>query len=120
MMVLVDTSVWIDHFRSADQKLSELLVDNLVLGHPMVTGELACGSLRQRDEILPLLKLLPQAGSVEFEEMLEFIENRRLYAVGLGWVDAMLLASALTSNAQIWTKDKNLIRAAKSLKINFH
>lgn len=120
MMVLVDTSVWIDHFRSADQKLSELLVDNLVLGHPMVTGELACGSLRQRDEILPLLKLIPQAASLEFEEILEFVEKRRLYAAGLGWIDAALLACTLASHAKLWTKDKSLKRAAKSLEIDFN
>lgn len=119
MMVLVDSSVWIDHFRTADTKLSGLLLENLALSHPMVIGELACGSLRQRDEILPLMRILPQAMSPDFDEVLEFVDRKGLFAQGLGWVDVNLLASALVSGASLWTKDKSLLRAAKSLKIDF-
>jgi predicted nucleic acid-binding protein len=118
-MILVDTSVWIDHFRRTDARLVDLLRENRVILHPMVIGELACGSLRQRNEILPLLQLLPLTESPTQDEVLYFIENRRLFGQGVGWVDINLLASCLLSGAALWTKDKSLRKIAQILDLNY-
>ena len=117
-MILVDTSVWIDHFRRDSDRLRDLLHDEQVLTHPFVIGELACGNLRNREEILSLLGALPRAESAEADEVLRLIEVRKLHGKGLGWVDAHLLASTLLSGCTIWTLDKAMGDAAARLKVS--
>jgi predicted nucleic acid-binding protein len=114
-VILVDTSVWIDHFRSGNDELSEILTAGLVLGHPCVTGELGCGRLRNREEILRLLGELPQGVVGEQGELLALIEEHGLHGSGLGWVDVHLLASARLSSSSLWTLDKTLKSAAGKL-----
>ena len=108
MHVLVDTSVWIDHFRKKNATLVSLLEQNLVLMHSAVLGELACGNLKKRTEILEYLNLLPFSKEVSTEEALEMVERRHLYGKGLSWIDINLLASSIVSNAHLWTNDKIL------------
>jgi predicted nucleic acid-binding protein len=116
-MILVDTSVWIQHFRVGSERLKALLLDGQVLCHPFVVGELACGTLQKRTEILTMLKALPEAQLVEQEEVLSFLDARRLYGRGIGWVDAHLLASTLVTGCGLWTLDKPLRRAAGGLNV---
>ncbi len=116
-MVLVDTSIWVSHFRKGDPHLQELLVDEQVLCHPFILGELACGGLKNRKEIISLLKALPGAITAETDEILEFIEHQKLIGVGIGLVDVHLLASALLTKALLWTSDRNLRPAAARLNI---
>ena len=116
-MILVDTSVWIDHLRVGSERLKALLLDEQVLCHPFVVGELACGTLHRRSEILSMLKALPEAQLLEHEEVLSFLEARRLYGGGIGWVDAHLLASTLLTGCTLWTLDKPLRRAAAALNL---
>ena len=118
-MVLVDTSVWVKHLRDGEPVLEDLLEDAQVLCHPFVVGELACGNLKNRTEILALLQALPMAVSAEHGEVLRFIENHRLMAKGLGFIDMHLLASALLSGLQLWTLDKKLQQAALKLGLAF-
>lgn len=114
-MILVDTSVWIEHLRVGSERLKALLYDEQVLCHPFVIGELACGTLRNRQEILAMLSALPSARVAEHDEVLRFLEARRLCGHSLGWVDASLLASTLLSKCTFWTLDKPLQRAAAAL-----
>jgi predicted nucleic acid-binding protein len=107
-MVLVDTSVWIAHFRERQPVLVDLLRDGLILAHPFVTGELACGNLRKRASLLADLAALPTAAPVSDAEVMRLIESRRLWGRGLGWVDAHLLASAQISHCRFWTLDNRL------------
>jgi predicted nucleic acid-binding protein len=116
-MILVDTSVWIDHLRAGSERLKALLLDEQVLCHPFVVGELACGRLHRRMEILSMLKALPKARLLEHEEVLRFLEARRLYGRGIGWVDAHLLASTLLTRCSLWTLDKPLRKAAAALNV---
>jgi predicted nucleic acid-binding protein len=116
-MILVDTSVWIAHLRAGNDRLRALLFDEQVLCHPFVVGELACGTLQKRDEILTMLKALPEAQLLEHEEVLSFLDARRLYGRGIGWVDAHLLASTLLTRCTLWTFDKPLRRAAAALNV---
>lgn len=116
-MILVDTSVWIEHLRVRNDRLSSLLYDEQVLCHPFILGELACGTLRDRREILGLLRALPKLSLVDNEEVLNMLEQRRLFGRGLGWVDAHLLASVLLSDTTLWTLDKPLHRAASALNV---
>jgi len=116
-MILVDTSVWIDHLRKGDSELASLLNEGVVLCHPYVIGELACGNLKNRDEILSLLAALPAPPVASHEEGLRLVADRKLAGKGLGWIDVNLLASALLSKCTLWTKDKALGAAASSLKI---
>jgi predicted nucleic acid-binding protein len=116
-MILVDTSVWVEHFRAGSDRLRGLLLDEQVLCHPFVVGELACGTLRKRVDILSMLKALPEAHLLEHEEVMGFIEAQRLYGRGIGWVDAHLLASTLLTRCAIWTFDKPLRRAAAALNV---
>ena len=105
-MILVDTSVWIEHFRKGNRRLKSLLYENEVLIHPFIIGEIACGSLENRTEILNLLGALPEARLADHHEVLNLIESKHIYGRGIGWVDAHLLASALLSNSKLWTLDK--------------
>ena len=118
-MVLVDTSVWIDYFRKTNPILVDLLRENRVITHQMIIGELACGSLHQRSEILPLLQLLPLTEAASQEEALHLIEKQKLFGLGVGWVDVNLLASCMLSRSTLWTKDKNLLKIASTLGIRF-
>ena len=115
-MILVDTTVWIDHFRDGDPRLAHLLERGESLAHPWVIGELALGQLRARAEILRLLAQLPQATVATAAELLGFIERHELFGLGIGYVDAQLLASTLlTRDAQLWTRDRRLRAAAERL-----
>jgi len=114
MRVLVDTSIWIDHLQQGDPALRELLEQNLVVVHPFVLGELACGQMRNRAEILNLLSDLPVATRAEDAEVLEFISRQRLYGKGLALVDIHLLASCCIDSLPLWTRDKRLMAAGKS------
>lgn len=116
-MVLVDTSVWIDHLARGNRRLVELLNEGSVVCHPFVIGELSCGRLRNRQEILSLLAALPQARVAEHDELLRLIDRHRLYERGLGWVDIHLLGAALLSSCTLWTLDKALDRGAIVLRI---
>ena len=108
-MILVDTSVWIDHLRRGDLELTVALDAGDVLTHPFVIGELACGNLSSRDAILGLLRALPAAQMATGDEVLDFIERRNLMGRGIGYVDVHLLASiALTRGARLLTRDKRL------------
>ncbi len=115
-MILVDTSIWIDHFRDKESKLAELLLSTDVLIHPFVIGELACGNIKNRQETLRLLDNLPKVISATNQEVLYFIEKNNLMGRGIGYIDAHLLAStALTNNVRIWTRDKRLKALSISL-----
>jgi predicted nucleic acid-binding protein len=117
-MILVDTSVWIDHLRASDSRLRSLLLSSKALGHPWVVGEIALGHLSRRDEILGLLKNLPQATLATHDEVMSLLEGRRLFELGIGYVDAHLLtATLLTSGATLWTRDRRLLAAAEQLGI---
>jgi len=111
-MVLVDTSVWIDHFRRKNSGLFDLLEEGAVLCHPFVLGELACGNLQNRNEVLDLLQALPMAPLAQRDEVFHLLQEQRLYGQGLGWVDAHLLASAKLMGCPLWTRDKTLAKAA--------
>lgn len=113
--MLVDTSVWIDHFRSRNAQLSELLEAGQVWIHPFVIGELACGSLLQRRKILMLLSALPGVPAAGHDEVMDFIETRALFSKGLGWIDMHLLRSAQIVQLPFWTLDKRLAAAAQEL-----
>jgi hypothetical protein len=115
-MILVDTSIWIGHFRTGDERLQSLLHDGSVLTHPFVIGELALGRLPERHSLLADLHALPRAIVAGDAEVLAFIEFNRLAGLGVGYVDAHLLASArLTAEASIWTGDKRLAMVADRL-----
>jgi predicted nucleic acid-binding protein len=114
-MVLVDTSVWVEHFRGRVSRFQELLDRGDVMAHPFIIGELACGQLANRHEILELLQELPQAESAAHGEVLQLIDRYKLMGCGLGYVDVHLLASALLSSCRIWTRDSGLIKAASRL-----
>ena len=116
-MVLADTSIWITHFRKGDARLQSLLVDIEVACHPFVIGELSCGNLRNRSEILTLLNALPSAKVASQEEFLVFVEQNKLMGSGLGFVDVHLLASAILAGAALWTKDKTLAAHAQRLGV---
>lgn len=118
-MVLVDTSVWVSHFRNGNSVLEVLLQDGEVVCHPFIIGELACGRIKNRSEILSLLQSLPTAEVVDHRESLKFIESNRLMAIGLGFIDVHLLAAALLTGVPLWTFDKRLDRASSKLKINY-
>ena len=107
-MILVDTSIWVDHLRRGSHELASLLQRVEVATHPFVIGELSCGNLKNRKAILELLAELPRVTLAEHEEVLELVESRELMGNGIGWMDAHLLASALLSGTPIWTADKKL------------
>lgn len=116
-MILVDTSVWIDHFRHGSSRLRTLLNDGLVLCHPFVIGELACGNLKNRHAILNLLDTLPESRFAEHFEVVHLVDAHRLYGCGLGWIDMHLLASAVLTECGLWSLDKQLGHVAASLEI---
>ena len=118
-MILVDTSVWIDHLLKSTNHLQYLLLEGEVVCHPFIIGELSCGNLKNRQEIIELLQALPPVPQIEFEEYLFFIEKRKLFGRGIGFVDIHLLASAQLGNTKLWTLDKKLKLSAIDLGINY-
>jgi predicted nucleic acid-binding protein len=119
-MILVDTSIWVDHFRGGNVSLVGLLNATQVLTHPFVIGELACGNLRQRNEVLSLLQDLPSSTVASDDEVLFFIERHVLAGRGIGYVDAHLLAAtALHGATRLWTRDKRLRAIADELELAF-
>lgn len=118
-MILLDTSVWVDHLRQGDPELAALLVKGQVLAHPHVIGELALGHLRQRDIILSALANLPKATPATDAEVLLFAERHSLAGRGIGWVDAHLLAATrLTPGARFWTRDRRLAAIAQEMSLS--
>jgi len=117
-MILVDTSIWIDHLRDNDKGLIDLLNNCQVLIHPFVLGELVCGNLANRDELLGLLKDLPWSAVASDDEVLVFIEKQTIKGNGIGYIDACLLAAvALEGSARLWTRDKRLHAVAADLSL---
>ncbi len=117
-MILVDTSVWIDHLRQSEKRLLHILENRAVLTHPLVIEEIACGHLRDRVEITSLLHSLPLAPVATHAEVLSMISHKTLYGVGLGAIDVHIIASAMLAKAMIWSRDKALSREAGRLGIN--
>ena len=115
--VLVDTSVWVDHFHRREPLLHDLLSSGQVATHPFIIGELACGHMSNRTEILKLLSELPVVTAATNEEVMHLIDKHRLGGKGIGWIDAHLLASALLSHTPLWTRDRKLAAIAKTLGI---
>ena len=113
--MLVDTSVWIDHLRRSNHHLEFLLEEGRIETHPFVLGELACGSLRRREEVLRLMEALPAAPVATHDEVMTFIDRHGLHGSGLGWVDVHLLASARLSRQSLWSADRRLRDAARRL-----
>lgn len=116
-MVLADTSVWVDHLRQGDAILAALLEAGEISCHPFVAGELACGALRNRSEVLRLLLALPALPKLDDAEALAFIDRHRLMGTGLGLIDVHLLASCLLAGTTVWTRDATLSRAAEKLGV---
>ncbi len=117
-MILVDTSIWIDHLRSHDTRLANLLTQNSVLCHTFVRGELALGHLKQRDTILSAMDNLPQAVVAYPNEINYFIETHALFGLGIGLIDVHLLASTqLSGNTRLWTRDKRLLAVAMRMNL---
>ena len=118
-MVIVDTSIWITHLRQGSGHLEELLLDGKVVCHPFIIGELACGNIKNRNEFMSLIQSLPMAPTVTLDELLYFIERNKLMGIGIGFVDAHLMASAQLSRIPLWTSDKRLKPAAIKLKVSY-
>jgi predicted nucleic acid-binding protein len=117
-VILVDTSVWVQHLRTGSAHLQALLQEGQALCHPFVVGELACGNLRGRGELLGLLMALPEARLAEHQEVLHLLDSAHLYGRGLGWIDLHLLVSSLLSGCTLWTLDRPLQRAAAALNVS--
>jgi predicted nucleic acid-binding protein len=118
-LILADTSIWIDHFRSRDKELEKALNRGQIVIHSCVTAELALGSLRDRTSTLAMLDLLPHVGAVQVAELRHMIEARRLYSLGIGLTDAHLIASVfVNSPTLLWTRDKQLRKVAESFGIH--
>jgi len=116
-VILVDTSVWVDHLKRGDDTLAALLRRGEVLSHPFVIGELACGGLHSRGELLALLEALPAAPTVRHREVLAFLDAHHLAGSGIGWVDVHLVASTVLARAALWTRDATLARVARRLDV---
>jgi predicted nucleic acid-binding protein len=117
-VILVDTSVWVDHFRRANPVLAGLLDNDDVLTHPLIIGELAVGNLNPRTAVLHALQHLPQAHCAYDQEVLRLIEQDRLFGLGIGYIDAHLLASVrLTPGTSLWTHDKRLAGIAERFSL---
>ena len=119
MLTLIDTSVWIDHFRANSPALRQLLEEDQVACHPLVIGELACGNLKHRSKVLESLTVLPTTPTIEYEELLTFIETHKLFRQGLGWIDVHLLASTIFQQLTLWTLDQPVRHAARKLRCSF-
>jgi len=118
-MVLVDTSVWVEHLRHGHGELASLLLQGDVVSHRFVIGELACGFIRNRNEVFSLLRKLPIAIEAEHDEVMDFLKGNQLMGKGLGWIDVHLMASAFLSETPLWTLDAKLRREASRLGIAY-
>ena len=118
-MVIVDTSIWVVHLRQGNRQLEKLLMEAEVMCHPFIIGELACGSLKNRNEIISLLQSHPMAPTIEFDELLFFIDLNNLMGKGVGFVDVHLLASCQLTGVPLWTTDKRLKSTADHLELTF-
>ncbi|MCK2089374.1 type II toxin-antitoxin system VapC family toxin [Thauera aromatica] len=119
-MILVDTSIWIDHLRGSDQHLSVLLAEGRVVMHPHVLGEVALGSLKNRAAVLGAMSDLPQTVVATDDEVLRFIEAQGLFGLGIGYMDAHLLAAVmLTPGTRLWTRDRRLSAASARLGLTY-
>ena len=116
-MVLVDTSIWIEHLRSGSLTLAALLNKALIVTHPFIVGELACGNLKHRKKFMSLLSELPSAVTASHDEVLELIDAHKLMGQGIGWIDANLLASSLLSGTPLWSGDRRLRSIAAVLGV---
>ncbi|MBW2144601.1 MAG: type II toxin-antitoxin system VapC family toxin [Deltaproteobacteria bacterium] len=119
-MILVDTSIWVAHLRQGSRQLEKLLMDAEVMCHPFIIGELACGNLQNRNEIISLLQSLPITLTIEFDEFLFFMDRNQLMGKGVAFVDVHLLASAQLTGVPLWTADKRLKSAADQLELSFN
>jgi hypothetical protein len=118
-MILVDTSLWIEHFRHINSPIIHLLESNTLCIHAWIIGELACGNLKNREKILILLNGLPRLPIAEEEEVLNFIEYHQLMGRGIGYIDAHLLTASALNTVQLWTLDKRLNLVAEKLHLNY-
>lgn len=118
-MVLVDTSVWVAHLQKGIGGLEARLNEGDVVCHPFIVGELACGNLKNRAEILSLLQTLPMAIHAAHEEVMHLIENYGLMGKGLGYIDMHLLASAMLTKVRVWTLDKKLSTVSSKLRLEY-
>ena len=119
-MVIVDTSIWVNHLRKGSPHLEELLLNAKAVCHPFIIGELACGNIKNRNEFLSLIETLPMAPTIDPDEFLYFIEKNRLMGKGVGFVDIHLLASACLSEIPLWTSDKKLKSVSIELNIAYN
>lgn len=119
LMILVDTSVWIDHFRAENRLLSRLLLQGAVVIHEFIIGELAIGNFKNRIEILSLLDSIPKLSKLTHDEFLYFLEQNSFYSKGVGFVDIHLLGSTKLAGVKIWTLDKRLLKLATNQKLYF-
>jgi predicted nucleic acid-binding protein len=119
-MVLVDTSVWVLHLREGNAELEKLLIESQVMCHPYIIGEIACGNIKNRTEILTLLQQLPLVTPAKHTEVMGFIENKRLMGKGLGYIDIHLCVSAKLTGIPLWTLDKRLNATNQELGIIFN
>lgn len=118
LMYLVDSSIWIDHFRKSNPRLVQTLTDQLVMCHPYILGELALGSLKDRQTVVSMLQALPQVAKANDNEVLRLIETQGLFSRGLGLIDAHLIASALIEgDVKIWTGDKRLAAISDEMNL---
>lgn len=118
-MILVDTSVWVNHFRRSDAELARMLVEEEVAVHPFVIGEIAAGNLKHRTEVLDSFALLPRVAVVEENEVHHLLDSRRLWGAGLGWVDLHILAAAKLSGCRIHTADRAMNEIAVRLDVAY-
>ena len=118
-MVLVDTSIWVAHLRQGNAQLEALLNEGTVVCHPFIIGELACGIMKNRVQIISLLQSLPMAETAEHREVLQFIEHNRLAGKGLGYIDVHLLSSAILTGVPLWTLDRKLQQSSTKLRIDY-
>ena len=118
-MVLADTSVWVSHLRWGNALLETLLLEEMVVCHLFIIGELACGNLKNRKEVISLLQALPTVNLPDHHEALEFIESKRLMGLGIGYVDVHLLAAAVLNKVSLWTIDKQLRGVATRLNVQY-
>jgi predicted nucleic acid-binding protein len=116
-VILVDTSIWIDHFRVANSDLVQISMSRMALIHPFIVGELAMGSLSNRQQTMKYLQEFPAASRATDAEVLDLIETRKLYGIGIGFADAHLLASCLLDGSSLWTRDRRLRTVAETLSI---
>lgn len=116
-MILADTSVWVDHFRRHNARFAARLDEGVIAVHQWVIGELACGGLRHRTQVLQLMRAMPAVPTASFDEVLHLVERRKLMELGIGWTDAHLLAGCLLSGARLWSLDARLTRVAAVLDV---